>query len=175
MSTAILVGALIIGDSIRHSLHQIVLDRLGKTQFVLSSGNRFFHTQTAEKLSEKLQTPVAPLLQTKGIAIVGEGSQRMNNVRVIGVDNRFGILGDASGYYENISSDEAIINDQLAFNLQLKKGDDFLVRIENLDFISKDIPLASDSETGYAKRVTVKSIVSKNEFGGFNLNADQIT
>ncbi|MFC1560887.1 FtsX-like permease family protein [Candidatus Latescibacterota bacterium] len=175
VSTAILVGALIIGDSIRHSLQQIVSDRLGKTQFVLSSGNRFFHTQTSERLSEKLQTPVAPLLETKGIAIVGAGNQRMNNVRVIGVDNRFGTLGDTSGYYENISSDEAVINDQLAFNLQLNKGDEFLIRVENLDFIPKDIPLALDSEMVFVKRVTVKSIVSKKEFGGFNLKADQVT
>ncbi len=175
VSTTILVGALIIGDSIRHSLQQIVFDRLGKTEFALSPGARFFRTQVAEKLSEKLRTPVAPLLQTKGIAIVGGGKQRVNNVQVIGVDNRFGKIGNVSGIYENISSDEAIINSQVAFRLQLKIGDEFLLRIENLDYIPKDVPLALDSETSFAKRFTVKSVVSKKEFGRFNLKADQIT
>jgi putative ABC transport system permease protein len=174
VSTAILVGALIIGDSIRYSLRQIVFDRLGKTEFALSSQDRFFHTHIADKLSETLRTPVAPLLQTKGFAVVGGGKQRVNNVQVIGVDSRFGKIGDVSGFYENISSDEAVINFQLASRLQLKKGDEFLLRLENLDFMPKDIPLALDSETSYAKRFTVKSVVSKEEFGSFNLKAEQI-
>ena len=68
VSTTILVGALIVGDSVRYSLQQIVFDRLGKTEFALTSGDRFFRTQIADELSKTLRTPVAPLLQTKGIA-----------------------------------------------------------------------------------------------------------
>lgn len=174
VSTTILVGALIIGDSIRHSLRQIVFDRLGKTEFALSSGDRFFRIQAAQKLSEILRTPVAPLLQTKGIAIVDGGKQRVNNVQVIGVDNRFGEIGNVSSFSENISSDEAIINSQITYHLQLKAGDEFLLRIENLDYLPRDVPLALDSKTSFAKKYTVKSVVSKKEFGGFNLKADQI-
>jgi len=174
VSTAILVGALIIGDSIRYSLRQIVFDRLGNTQFALTSGDRFFRTHIADKLSEKLQTPVAPLMQTKGIAIVGGGQKRINNVQIVGVDNRFGNIFDTSGFIENITADEAIINAHLAHRLQIKEGDELLLRINNLDFIPKDISWALDSDVSYAKRFTVISIVSKKEFGGFNLKADQI-
>ena len=38
VSTAILVGALVIGDSVRLSLRQIVFDRLGDTEFALDVG-----------------------------------------------------------------------------------------------------------------------------------------
>ncbi|MFC1725565.1 FtsX-like permease family protein, partial [candidate division KSB1 bacterium] len=175
VSTAILTGALITGDSIRYSLRQIVFDRLGNTEFALSSSDRFFNTQTAAKLSEKLRTPAAPLLQTKGIAITGGGKQRANNVQVIGVDNRFGKMGNIPEIYEFISANEAIINSQLALHMQLKIGDEFLLRMENLDYIPKDVPLALDSETSYAKRFTVRLIVSEKEFGRFNLKADQIS
>ncbi|MFC1477140.1 FtsX-like permease family protein [candidate division KSB1 bacterium] len=174
VSTTIIVGALIIGDSIQHSLRQIVFDRLGNTEFALTSGDRFFRTYAAEKLSEKLRTPVAPLLHTKGIAISDGGRQRINNVQVIGVDARFGEIGNIPGFYENISSDEAIINSQIAARLQLEPGDEFLLRMENLDYLPRDIPLALDSETSYAKRFTVRSIASKEEFGRFNLKADQV-
>ena len=75
MSTAILVGALIIGDSVRYSLQQIVSKRLGKTEFALVSGDRLFRTQLADGISTSLNTVVAPLLQTNGIAIA-EGGQR---------------------------------------------------------------------------------------------------
>ena len=52
VSTTIIVGALIVGDSIRHSLRQIIFDRLGKTEFALSSQDRFFRKHIADKLSE---------------------------------------------------------------------------------------------------------------------------
>jgi hypothetical protein len=54
MSTAILVGALVIGDSVRHSLQQIVFDRLGTTEFALSSEDRFFEARMADDLSKSL-------------------------------------------------------------------------------------------------------------------------
>jgi len=173
VSTAILVGALIIGDSIRYSLREIVFDRLGNTQFALTSGDRFFHAHIADKLSEKLKTPVAPLMQTKGIAIVGSGQKRVNNIQILGFDNRFGSINNA-GFLDTITADEAIINTHLANRLQINEGDEFLLRINNLDFIPKDINWALDSDISYAKRFTVKSVVSKKEFGGFNLKADQI-
>ena len=43
------------------------------------------------------------------------------------------------------------------------------------DIIPKDISWALDSDVSYAKRFTVTSIVSKEEFGEFNLKNDQIT
>ncbi|MCP4727968.1 MAG: FtsX-like permease family protein [bacterium] len=175
VSTTIIVGALIIGDSIRYSLRQIVFNRLGNTEFAMSSGDRFFRSQVADELSEILQTPSAPLLQTKGIAIVDGGRQRVNNVQVVGVDSRFGEIGNTPDLYGNIDSDEAIINSQLASRLQLKTGDEFLLRIEKLDYFPKDVPMALDSDMSLAKRFTVKTVVSNREFGRFNLKADQVS
>ncbi|MFC2167890.1 hypothetical protein ACFLRW_02815 [Acidobacteriota bacterium] len=73
VSTSILVGAFVIGDSVRFSLRQIVFDRLGQTEFSLSSGDRFFRNELAEDLSKVLHTNVAPLLQTQGIAVAEGG------------------------------------------------------------------------------------------------------
>ena len=42
ISSAVLTGGLIIGDSITHSLEQITNYRLGKTNFTISAGDRFF-------------------------------------------------------------------------------------------------------------------------------------
>ena len=42
LSAAILVGALIIGDSVKYSLMKIVENRLGKVQFALASGDRIW-------------------------------------------------------------------------------------------------------------------------------------
>ncbi|MFC1553680.1 FtsX-like permease family protein [candidate division KSB1 bacterium] len=175
VSTTIIVGALITGDSIRYSLNRIVNERLGNTRFALNSGDRFFNAQTAMELSDNLKIPAAPLLQTKGIAVVEGGSRRINNIQVIGVDDRFGSMGNIPDFFDNLSPEEAVINSQIAERLNLKIGDEFLLRIDNLNQLPGDVPLALDSEESIAHRFTVRSIASKNEFGGFNLRADQIT
>jgi putative ABC transport system permease protein len=174
ISTSILVGALIIGDSVKFSLQQVVFYRLGNTEFALTSGDRFFRTQIADGLSKMIDTTVAPLLQTKGIAIAEGGQRRLNNIQIIGVDNRFGEIAGIKDFYDNLSPDDAIINQHLAARLQLKKGDEFLLRIKKLDMIPKDIPLALDTDLTTAKPFKVKAIASDAQFGRFNLKSDQV-
>ncbi|UCH95161.1 MAG: FtsX-like permease family protein [Candidatus Aminicenantes bacterium] len=174
ISTAILVGALIIGDSVKFSLGQIVFARLGNTEFALTSGDRFFRTQIADDLAKILDTTVAPLLQTRGIAIAEGGQRRVNKIQIIGVDARFGEIAGIKGFYDNISPDEAIINHHLASRLQLEAGDEVLLRIKKLDMIPKDIPLSLDTDNTMAKPFKVRAIASDAQFGRFNLKADQV-
>jgi len=174
ISTAILVGAFIVGDSVKFSLQQIVFDRLGNTEFALNSGDRFFRAQIAADLSKILDTTVAPLLQTNGIAIVEGGQRRLNNIQIIGVDDRFGEIAGITDFYNQISPDEAIINQHLASRLQLKKGDEFLLRIKKLDMIPKDIPLSLDTGITMARPFKIRAIASDTQFGRFNLKANQV-
>jgi len=174
VSTAILVGALIIGDSVRLSLRQIVLDRLGNTEFALMSGDRFLRAGMAQTLSERLGTEVAPILQARGIAIAQGGQRRLNNVHIIGVDRRFGDIGNTPEFYRDLAADEALVNQHLAARLDLRRGDDILIRFENLDFMPKDAPLALDTDSTIAGRYRIKAIAGDGDFGRFNLNADQI-
>jgi len=175
VSTAVLVGALVIGDSVRHSLQQIVYDRLGTTEFALSSGDRFFESRMADDLSNSLETIVAPLLQTRGIAIAEGGQRRVNNIQVVGMDARFGEIGGARDFYGQMAPDETIVNRQLAENLGIEENDEVLLRFQKLDVMPKDAPLSLDSESTVARRFRVRGIASNSDFGRFNLKADQVT
>jgi putative ABC transport system permease protein len=175
VSTAILVGALVIGDSVRHSLQQIVFDRLGTTEFALSSEDRFFEARMADDLSNSLGTIAAPLLQTRGIAIAEGGQRRVNSIQVVGVDARFGEIGGARDFYSQMAPDETIVNRQLAERLEIKENDEILLRFQKLDVMPKDAPLSLDSESTVARRFRVRGIASDSEFGRFNLKADQVT
>ncbi len=175
ISAAILTGALITGDSVRYSLRRIVLDRLGNTRFALSSGTRFFNTDIADKLATQLGTAAAPVLEANGIAITGGGENRLNDVHILGVDRRFGEIGGIAGIYDTIPPGKAVVNKHVAGRLGLAVGDEFLLRIDEPDIIPKDIPITPDSKSGVTMRVTVKHIAANSEFGGFNLNNDQVT
>ncbi|MFC2166454.1 FtsX-like permease family protein [Acidobacteriota bacterium] len=173
ISTSIIVGAFVIGDSVRFSLRQIVFDRLGQTEFALSSGDRFFRTELADDLKKVLHTNVAPLLQTRGIAVADGGARRINHLQVLGVDSRFGQLGASQEIYDSLMPDEAVINRYLAARLGVKAGDEILLRAEKLDSMPKDAPLALDTDSSLARRFKVKTVVSDAEFGRFNLREDQ--
>lgn len=174
ISTAVLVGALVIGDSVRYSLRKIVFERLGATEFALSSEDRFFEARMADDLSNSIGTTVAPLLETRGIAIAEGGQRRVNGIQVIGVDARFGEIGGAEDFYSWMVSDEAIVNRRLAERLGIEKNDEILLRFQKLDVMPKDAPLSLDSESTIARRFRVRGIALDSEFGRFDLKADQI-
>jgi len=173
-ATAVLVGALVVGDSVRYSLRQMVFERLGTTEFTLESGERYFHIRLADKFTTTLQTHVAPVLKTRGLVSVPGSQHRLNRVQVMGVDSRFGKLGQVHGIYDSLAQDEVIINTQLASRLDLKVQDELLLRLEKLDFLPKDAPLAQASELVQTLRLRVRDIVSGQEYGHFNLNANQV-
>ena len=175
MCSAILVGALIVGDSVRTSLQRIVTDRLGRTQFVLAAGDRFFRVALADALSDRLERTVAPVLRIVGVAVAEGGTRRANRVSVIGVDGRFGDMGDVSGLYDRLSPNEAVVNEALAAQLQLAVGDRVLLRLEKLGVMPKDAPLASAEDQTVARHFVIKAIAGRAEFGGFHLQSSQVT
>ena len=174
LATAILVGALVVGDSVRLSLRQMVSDRLGNTIYALQSDTRFFGESLAERISHDLGTTVAPILQTKGIAITGGGEEKANQVQVIGVDDKISRISNTAPEYWHISNGEVVINQRLATRLHLKKGDQFLLRLLKKETFSRDAPLSRDTDLTIARRVTVKSIAGVSDFGQFNLKSSQI-
>ncbi len=155
MSTSILVGALVIGDSVRHSLQKIVFDRLGTTEFALSTGDRFFHVRMADDLAVSLKTTVAPLLQTRGIAIIEGGQRRIGDIQVVGVDARFGEMGGAKDTFSQLAPGEAVINSTLASRLGIRENGEILLRMEKRDVMPKDAPLSLDSDSSVARRFRI--------------------
>ena len=64
LSTAVLTGALIVGDSVKGSLKQMVDLRLGKTKFAIITGDRFVRSELAHELSKELKIKASPLTDT---------------------------------------------------------------------------------------------------------------
>lgn len=174
MCTAILVGALIVGDSIRYSLQHMVRVRLGCVQFAMSSGDRFFRTTLADALSNRLETTIAPILQVKGMAVAEGGKKRVKRISVIGVDDRFGEIGDVQGIYDRLSHNEAIVNHSLASQLRLAVGDRLLLRLDALAAMPRDAPLASIGAQTVARSFVIKAIVGSAAFGGFRLQSSHV-
>src|SRR5579871_2368276 len=81
-AVGVLAGSLAVGDSVRGSLRDLVLQRLGATQSVVTSQELF-----REKLADP--TPAfAPMMVLEGVVSSDASGRRVNNVSVYGVDAR---------------------------------------------------------------------------------------
>src|SRR5262245_40232843 len=85
IDTAVLNGALLVGDSVRGSVREMALARLGKIDFALASGDRLFQAALANAIQER-GIAVNAALQLPGTASTPDGSARANQVQVNGVN-----------------------------------------------------------------------------------------
>jgi ABC-type antimicrobial peptide transport system permease subunit len=127
--TAVIGGALVVGDSVRGSLRQLSLNRLGKIDDALLSPT-FFREELADALASRPDvqsrfSAVAPTLLLNGTFVTNESgnSRRAAKVQVFGIDDRLWKLID-HGSAPLPSGQEAILNDRLARQLNVSEGAD---------------------------------------------------
>jgi putative ABC transport system permease protein len=174
VSTAILSGALVVGDSVRYSLRMIVRARLGNTQIALAPQNRFFTADLADKLADELKTKTAPVLFVRGMITDSNDKRRVNRIEVLGVDTRFFTVGAAQNPFNNDNDQGVVLNEQLAARLKVTAGDEVLLRIENPSVMSRDLPVSPDSDLSVAFRLKVMTVATDTEFGRFSLRSNQV-
>src|SRR5881392_1187453 len=92
-AVAVLAGALLVGDSVRGSLRDLVLQRLGTTDRVVSSPG-FFREALADDLRADSTfvasfAALCPMIAVQGIVTDQTSGRRASRVQVYGVDDRF--------------------------------------------------------------------------------------
>ena len=172
IGSAILIGALAVGDSVRESLREMALSRLGKTEFALASNDRFFRAKLADELNSTF-TKAAPVLQLSATAANDEGTARANQVQVLGVNERFWTFAGKSAQ-QIIGKESVVLNASLAGQLKTKIGDTVLLRVHKPSLLSRDAPISPQQDFSTAFRLKVSAIVSGAELGNFSLRANQI-
>ena len=89
VAVAVLAGALLVGASVRSSLRDLALARLGNTDLVVSSSSGFFREALAQDIEQGPVVGAAPMLALTG-AVMHEDSRRTAaRVQVFGIDDRF--------------------------------------------------------------------------------------
>ncbi len=167
LASAILTGALVVGDSVRFTLGRLALARLRHVTQALTLPEHFFRAKLADDLAAAIKSPVAPVLLVRGSAAVPDGRARANDVQVLGVDERFWLLGGAH-------NKDVAVNARLAEQLDVHVGDTIVVRVEQPSLVSRDAPLSGRSDESVALRVRVTAIAGDDEFGRFSLHANQV-
>ncbi|QDT65054.1 FtsX-like permease family protein [Calycomorphotria hydatis] len=174
IGTAVIGGALIVGDSVRASLRQITLDRLGEVDEALM-GQRFFTEALSQRLDETIDGTVAPALSMQaGISRESDDTFRTTGgVQLYGIDERLWSLLD-TGNLEPPVDDEIVINSRVAEELGAAVGDEVQVALELPSLIPRQSLLGEREETSREIFLTVGAIIP-DEVGAsrFGINPAQ--
>ena len=174
--TAALVGALLVGDSMRGSLRETALDRLGRVEYTLVTP-RFFHAGLADELSAA-GLEVLPVIIRRGGCMQAESRAFVGRVNVVGVDRRFWGLdndrenGRFCGEFPE-SGRAVVLNEALAVDLRAKPGDEVLLRLGRPDAISTETLLGRRDNTTLTLRLTVTDVIAAEGLGAFSLDLRQ--
>jgi ABC-type lipoprotein release transport system permease subunit len=175
LATAVLVGALAVGDSVRGSLREMALTRLSGVHLALHTRERFFRDGLGRAIGHELRNPTAAVVLLRGTATVeradGSGGElRAGQVQVLGVDEAFwNIVGGGLR-----PDDGVLLGGPLARTLNARIGDSVLLRIDKPGLLSRDAPLSTIEDATTTVRVPVTGILPDDHGGAFRLDATQV-
>ena len=188
-AVAVLGGALLVGDSVRGSLRDIALGRLGRTDQVLATTG-FFRESIVDGLvkqpgseAPRAERPggytvetvrggarskaSAPIIVSTGFVTHEPSGRRAGGVVVYGVDERFwtfhGVQAPAG----------PAVSPALASELSAQNGDVLLVRLQRPSEIPIESLFGRKEEIGRTLRLTLSDVLPRERMGEFALRPQQ--
>jgi putative ABC transport system permease protein len=169
LGTAVLTGALLVGDSLRGSLKALALDQLGWIDEALVTA-RFFRQALATELGAD-QAEACIILQGSA-AGAGEEPQRANKVNVLAVDEHFwsGTNPVDKAFWQSAKA-EVVLNTALARTLNAKVGDKITLNVLKADNVPRETIFSKrkTDEVLEALAVTVRLILPDEGMARFTL------
>ncbi|MGB7161120.1 MAG: hypothetical protein WBD40_23875, partial [Tepidisphaeraceae bacterium] len=123
VATAVLTGALLVGDSVRGSLRELAWQRLGPVDYALIAP-RFFDESLADRLAAQpefsTRFDVVPAVSVRGGASDTSGHHRTGGVQIMA----------SGGDWAPVEPGECVINGVLADALGMERaGEDALLQL----------------------------------------------
>jgi hypothetical protein len=163
---AVLAGALLVGSSVRDSLRDLALARLGGTELVVSSTG-FFRAALAGEIATSGVSMSVPILAVTG-AVTHESSRRTAaRVQVFGIDDRFlAFHGRESGAP---AGRDAWMSPGLAAELGASPDDTVLLRISKPTDIPHSTLQGRRDDVSERVRLRAARVVDRAALGEFSL------
>lgn len=180
-ATAVVCGALLVGDSMRGSLRELTLERLGTIDGLVIPGQFFSPSRLTREIPAEIKCAPA-ILFARGVLETNAGPdreqlRRAGNVQIIATDTRFWELQASGLAVPPALPDEqsAILNQAAADELGVLTGDLITVRLPKEQAVPADSPLGRrESESEGLPRLKVVAIIPNRGLGRFSLQPSQI-
>jgi len=185
--SAVLTGALLVGDSMRGSLRHLALDRLGRVDEILVA-QRFFRAELADELAasdefqEHFSQAVPAIILRANLQNADDTSpRRAGGVNLIGCAPAFWKLASHDRHMaepaeprEHPNRGQIILNRPLADRLGIAQaGAQVMLSLPRISSVPVDSPLGRKTETVRRSRFTVGRIVPAEGMGAFSTKPSQ--
>src|SRR5688572_5300448 len=157
VATAVLTGALLVGDSVRASLRDLAVQRLGPIDYAMFS-TQFFGEDLAQRLAETGDFQARFRMAVPGVLVRGGASNESVGAKTAGVQ----IAALRESEWLSVPPGRAIINGELADAVGVKEADaTLLLSVPTADATPREATLArrSREEVVSTPRVQVEQIV----------------
>lgn len=190
ISTAVIGGSLIVGDSVRYSLRHMTEQRLGGITDVLHSP-RFFRQQLVDSIAgdasaieegtADTDAPVTSQKMAPAILVTGsverstgnEDIRRAGSVTLLGIDDAGWALLNNGGLPAPVDR-EVLLGYRTATELQVDVGDDVSVWVEVPSSIPRDSLLGEREDVNVEMVMTVAAVIPEDVGASrFDLNPGQ--
>ena len=182
VTSAVLTGALIVGDSVRQSLRRLVLDRLGQVESVLVM-ERFVDESLALRLGASLtfqehSISAVPVSFLPGSARHPGTERRASGVKIYGVDGRFERLFSSRLDLERGERQifpTAVINSSLARDIGARVGDQIVFHLMGASDAAAESLVGDRDVASVLKtiRAVVRQVVENEGVGQFEIHPSQ--
>ena len=174
-AVAVLAGALLVGDSVRGSLRDLVLQRLGHTDRIIVSTGFFREALASElqadpRLASMYGGPVPIIMLQAAVSEQGSG-RRASRVQVYGVDDRFWQFHGVAR--TGPAGRDAFVSRALAADVGASDGSTILVRIARPSAIPVESLHGKKEDLGRTIRLTVRAVLDGSRMGEFSLSPQQ--
>ena len=149
VAVGVLTGALLVGDSVRASLRELFLSRLGNTDTVVVA-NSFFRDGLASEISSE----AVPLISFAGMVTHESTGRRRADVQVYGVDDRFWSFHGLAN--AELAGRDVLATRALAEELGGAIGDTLLLRVGRPSDVARGSLHGDKDDTGRTLRLTLR-------------------
>ena len=177
IAVAVLAGALVVGDSVRASLRDLFLSRIGATEHVITSTG-FFREQLAGELlaNEEFADSfdgACPLILFEGVVTHEKSGGRGSGVQVYGVDERFWKFHGREGHQPPLEDNKIFVSDGLVDEVGGEAGDTLLLTIEKPTAIHAESLHGRKDDLGRTIRLSIRDTLSTADLGDFSIRPQQ--
>ena len=175
-AVAVFSGAMLVGESVRSSLRDLILERLGSADYALSA-DRMFREDLANRIASNPEfqrdfKAVCPIVLLQGALIHEKSGLRAHDVNVYGVDERFWTFHDRP-HLKAPEGREALVGEPLARETSAQVGDTLLLRIEKQEAVPGESLFGRRDDVGRTLRLTCREILPSGQLSEFSLRPGQ--
>ena len=175
VAVAVLAGSLVVGSSVRASLHDLALERLAKVDLVITS-THFVRESLADDLARsddiyEVFDAVTPIISIEGFVTHQDSGRRAFGIQVYGVDERFWRFHGREP--EAFSQNAVLVSDGLARELGARVGDALLVRMEKPAVVPVTSLFGRRNDVGRTLRLSIENVLMPDELGEFSFRPQQ--